>query len=241
MSPLLYPSIDLLGGDVVRLQQGDYDRVTNYSAPPTELVNSYADAGCRWLHVVDLDAARSGDNPNLALIAEIVAHAGSEMRVQVGGGVRSVGRARELHRLGVHRVVIGSAAVQDPPLVSTVASFMPVCVGLDHRDGFLATDGWTRQSDMSVAEALDALTAAEAFLITDIGRDGMLSGPDLAGIATAVETTAADVIASGGVGSLDDIASLAMVDGLHGVITGRALMENRFTAAEAIAVLEGAR
>lgn len=241
MSPLLYPSIDLLGGDVVRLQQGDYDRVTNYSAPPTELVTSYADAGCRWLHVVDLDAARSGDTPNLALIAEIVAHAGSEMRVQVGGGVRSVGRARELHRLGVHRVVIGSAAVQDPPLVSTVASFMPVCVGLDHRDGFLATDGWTRQSDMSVAEALDALTAAEAFLITDIGRDGMLSGPDLAGIATAVETTAADVIASGGVGSLDDIASLAMVDGLHGVITGRALMENRFTAAEAIAVLEGAR
>jgi len=241
MSPLLYPSIDLLGGDVVRLQQGDYDRVTNYSAPPTELVTSYADAGCRWLHVVDLDAARSGDTPNLALIAEIVTHAGSEMRVQVGGGVRSVDRARELHRLGVHRVVIGSAAVQDPPLVSTVASFMPVCVGLDHRDGFLATDGWTRQSDMSVAEALDALTAAEAFLITDIGRDGMLSGPDLAGIATAVETTAADVIASGGVGSLDDIASLAMVDGLHGVITGRALMENRFTAAEAIAVLEGAR
>jgi len=241
MSPLLYPSIDLLGGDVVRLQQGDYDRVTNYSAPPTELVTSYADAGCRWLHVVDLDAARSGDTPNLALIAEIVAHAGSEMRVQVGGGVRSVDRARELHRLGVHRVVIGSAAVQDPPLVSTVASFMPVCVGLDHRDGFLATDGWTRQSDVSVAEALDALTAAEAFLITDIGRDGMLSGPDLAGIATAVETTAADVIASGGVGSLDDIASLAMVDGLHGVITGRALMENRFTAAEAIAVLEGAR
>jgi len=241
MSPLLYPSIDLLGGDVVRLQQGDYDRVTNYSAPPTELVTSYADAGCRWLHVVDLDAARSGDTPNLALIAEIVTHAGSEMRVQVGGGVRSVDRARELHRLGVHRVVIGSAAVQDPPLVSTVASFMPVCVGLDHRDGFLATDGWTRQSDVSVAEALDALTAAEAFLITDIGRDGMLSGPDLAGIATAVETTAADVIASGGVGSLDDIASLAMVDGLHGVITGRALMENRFTAAEAIAVLEGAR
>lgn len=240
MNALLYPSIDLLGGDVVRLQQGDYDRVTNYSAAPTELVATYADAGCRWLHVVDLDAARSGETPNLALIADLVAHAGSEMRVQVGGGVRSVDRARELQRRGVYRVVIGSAAVQDPPLVSAVASFMPVCVGLDHRDGFLATDGWTRQSDMSVADALDSFTAAEAFLITDIGRDGMLLGPDLAGIASAVDNTAADVIASGGVGSLDDITSLAMIDGLHGVITGRALMENRFTAAEAVAVLEGA-
>lgn len=240
MSALLYPSIDLLGGDVVRLQQGDYDRVTNYSASPTELVTIYADAGCRWLHVVDLDAARSGETPNLSLIAGLVSHAGSEMLVQVGGGVRSVDRARELHRLGVHRVVIGSAAVQNPPLVSTVASFMPVCVGLDHRDGFLATDGWTRQSDTSVADALESFTAAEAFLITDIGRDGMLSGPDLAGIRTAVNNTAADVIASGGVGSLDDITSLSLIDGLHGVITGRALMENRFTAAEAVAVLEGA-
>ena len=241
MSALLYPSIDLLGGDVVRLQQGDYDRVTNYAASPTELVTTYAEAGCRWLHVVDLDAARSGDTPNLALIADLVAHAGSDMRVQVGGGVRSVDRARELHRLGVHRVVIGSAAVQNPPLVSTVAAFIPVCVGLDHRNGCLATDGWTRQSDVSVADALDTFTAAEAFLITDIGRDGMLTGPDLAGITAAVENTEADVIASGGVGSLDDITSLAMITGLHGVITGRALMENRFTAAEAIAVLEGTR
>jgi phosphoribosylformimino-5-aminoimidazole carboxamide ribotide isomerase len=241
MSALLYPSIDVLGGDVVRLQQGDYDRVTNYAASPTELVTAYAKAGCRWLHVVDLDAARSGDTPNLALITDLVAHAGSDMRVQVGGGVRSVDRARELHRLGVHRVVIGSAAVQNPLLVSRVASFIPVCVGLDHRDGYLATDGWTIQSDVSVTDALDTFTAAEAFLITDIGRDGMLTGPDLAGITAAVNTTKADVIASGGVGSLDDITSLGMITGLHGVITGRALMENRFTAAEAIAVLEGAR
>ena len=137
---------------------------------------------------------------------------------------------------GIARVVMGSAAVRDPSLVDAVADVLPVAVGLDHRDGVLAVHGWTESSDVTVAHALTMFEAASAFVITDIGRDGMLSGPDLNGLDLAVRSTSTPVIASGGISSLDDVRVAAGI-GVAGVITGKAIYEGRFTVAEAIAVL----
>jgi phosphoribosylformimino-5-aminoimidazole carboxamide ribotide isomerase len=157
--------------------------------------------------------------------------------VQAGGGVRSVEDAAALRDTGVARVVMGSAAVQHPDLVEVVAAVVPVAVGLDHRDGDLAVHGWTETTGVTVADALRRFPAAAAFVITDIGRDGLLAGPDVDGMRAAVAATTVPVIASGGVGSLADIAALAAIGGLHGIITGRALYERRFTVAEAVEVL----
>lgn len=236
---LLYPSIDLLDGSVVRLRQGSYDEVTQYASDPTALARDYLSAGCTWLHVVDLDAARSGNEPNFATLCQIVEAVGGAMSVQVGGGVRDVHRACQLRDIGVSRVVVGSAAVRNPEIVDEMAIETSVCVGLDHRKGRLAADGWTTESNMTVAEALERFRAADAALITDISRDGMLEGPDVAGIADAVSTSDTAIIASGGVASLDDIDTLASIPGLHGIISGRALMEGRFSAADAMRILRG--
>ncbi len=157
--------------------------------------------------------------------------------MQTGGGVRSVDDAKALADAGVARVVMGSAAVADPPLVDAVSAIVPVAVGLDHRQGELAVHGWTEASGVALASALSRFPAAAAFVITDIDRDGLLGGPDLAGLRAAVDATEVPVIASGGVGSLDDVRALAAIDGLHGIITGRALYEGRFSVADAVAVL----
>lgn len=234
----LYPAIDLLGGRVVRLEQGDYDAETQYADDPVAVARSFVDAGAPWVHVVDLDAARTGDPVNRPVVGEIAAAVAGRAKLQNGGGVRTIADAEALAQAGVHRVVMGSAAVADPELVARVASVVPVAVGLDHRDGELAVHGWTRTGEMQLAEALGRFPGAAAFVITDIGRDGMLSGPDVEGLAAAVDATDVPVIASGGVSSLDDIASLAAIPGLGGIITGKALYEGRFTVAEALAALE---
>ena len=151
--------------------------------------------------------------------------------------MRTVDDAAALSDAGVARVVMGSAAVADPALVDRVAARVPVAVGLDHRAGVLAVQGWTQAADVTVDAALARYPAASAFVVTDISRDGMLVGADLDGLRDCVAATDRPVIASGGVGSLDDVAALAAIDGLHGVITGRALYEGRFTVADAIATL----
>jgi phosphoribosylformimino-5-aminoimidazole carboxamide ribotide isomerase len=235
----LYPSIDLRGGQVVRLRQGDYDRETTYGDDPVGVATGFADAGAEWIHVVDLDAAKSGAPSNRVVIATIAAAVEGRAAVQAGGGVRSLDDATELADAGVARVVMGSAAVADPSLVATIAARVPVAVALDHRKGDVAVHGWTSTSTLTLADGLRRFPGASAFVITDIERDGELTGPDLDGIATAVASTAVPVIASGGVSSLDDIRALAAIDGLGGIITGRALYENRFTVAEALAVISG--
>ena len=201
------------------------------------VVRSFAEAGAPWIHVVDLDAARSGSPVNRPVVAAIAAAVSGAARVQTGGGVRSVGDARALAGAGVARVVMGSAAVSDPSLVAQAAAVVPVAVGLDHRNGELAVHGWTQGSGVALADALAWFPSAAAFVITDIARDGMLQGPDLEGLAAAAAVTRVPVIASGGVSSLDDIAALRDVPGIAGVITGKAVYEGRFTVAEAMAVL----
>jgi len=222
---------------VVRLTQGDYGRETVYGDDATAVARSFCIQGATWIHVVDLDAARSGHAPDRALVAAIVGAVSGAARVQVGGGVRTVADAEALAAAGVARVVMGSAAVAEPPLVEHVANVVPVAVGLDHRDGRLAVHGWTETTDVALTDALHRFPAAAAFVITDIARDGLLQGPDVEGLAAAVAATAIPVIASGGVASLDDVRALAAIDGLHGIITGRALYEGRFSVADAVGVL----
>lgn len=221
----------------MRLAQGDFARETVYGDDPVAVAESFCDQGAAWVHVVDLDAARTGEPRNRPVVEAVVAALAGRAAVQTGGGVRSVDDARSLADAGVARVVMGSAAFLRPELVERVAAVVPVAVGLDHRGLTLAVHGWTEPTDRLVTDALGAFPAADAFVITDIARDGLLGGPDLSGLAAAVAATEQAVIASGGVSSLEDLRALAGIAGLHGVITGRAIYEGRFTVAEAVETL----
>jgi phosphoribosylformimino-5-aminoimidazole carboxamide ribotide isomerase len=237
----LYPAIDLRGGKVVRLAKGDYAAETIYGDDPVTAALRFTDAGAPWVHVVDLDAARSGDPVNRPVVAAIAAALDGRARLQTGGGVRTVADAEELARAGVDRVVLGSAAMADPSIVTAASSVISVAVGLDHRDGEIAVHGWTEGSGVRLDDAFERFPEAAAFVITDISRDGMLAGPDVEGLAAAVAATSVPVIASGGVASIDDIVALAAIRGLGGIITGKAIYERRFTVAEALTALDGAR
>jgi len=233
----LYPAIDLLGGRVVRLRQGDYADETVYGDDPVAVARGFVTDGAPWIHVVDLDAARSGDPINRPVVAAIVAAVRGAAKIQTGGGVRSIADARELADAGVSRVVMGSAAVSDPTLVESATEIVPVAVGLDHRSGEVAVHGWTEGSGLQLDHAYGLFPTAEMFVITDIGRDGMLVGPDLDGLARSAELAGAPVIASGGVSSLADVVALAGIANLGGIITGKAVYEGRFTVVEALDAL----
>lgn len=233
----LYPAIDIRSGRVVRLSQGDYEQETVYGENPVEVARAFADAGARWIHIVDLDAARSGDPVNRSVIGKVADAVAGRADVQTGGGVRSVADALALADAGIRRVVMGSAAVAHPELVDRVAEHVEVAVGLDHRAGTVAVHGWTEESELDLWSALDMFPLASAFVITDISRDGMLQGPDVTGLAAAVGRTSTPVIASGGVASLEDIDALAAIEGLSGIITGKAIYEGRFSVDDALARL----
>ena len=237
----LYPAIDLRGVRVVRLERGDYAAETQYDTDAVAVASSFAEAGAPWIHVVDLDAARSGDPVNRPVVGAIASAVHGKSRVQTGGGVRGVADVEQLARAGVARVVMGSAAVRDRALVGAAASVLPVAVGLDHRDGELAIHGWTEGSGVRLADALTMFPEAAAFVITDISRDGLLTGPDVDGLTAAASATDIPVIASGGVASLDDLVALAAVPRLAGVITGKAIYEGRFSVSEALAALASCR
>ena len=237
----LYPAIDLLGGRVVRLRQGDYADETVYGNDPVSVARDFAAEGARWIHVVDLDAAKSGGPINRPVVAAIVAALDGVAQVQTGGGVRSLDDARELADAGVARVVMGSAAVSDPTLVAAVSGIVAVAVGLDHRQGEVAVHGWTEGSGLRLENAYALFPTADVFVITDIGRDGMLTGPDFDGLTRSAELAGAPVIASGGVSSLADIVALARIENLGGIITGKAVYEGRFTVTEALDALAEAQ
>jgi phosphoribosylformimino-5-aminoimidazole carboxamide ribotide isomerase len=240
----LYPAIDLLGGRVVQLRQGDYDRATDYGGDPAAVAATFVEQGARWIHVVDLDAARTGQPRNRGAVEAIV-RAAPAARVEVGGGVRDASDAEALLGAGVARVVLGTAAVADPPLVGRLAARHAggVAVGLDARDGEVAVRGWTAGSGASVLDlvARFAGDGVGAFVVTDIGRDGTLSGPDIRGLVSVLAATDVPVVASGGVGSLDDLRALADLEaggrGLAGAIVGTAIHDGRFSVADALAVL----
>ncbi len=238
---LLYPAIDLRGGRVVRLYQGDFDKETAYGMDPVAVAEGYAAAGLRWIHVVDLDAARTGTPENRPVIAALAKAVGSTVRIQASGGVRDQASAEELLACGVDRVVLGTAAVENPELVCDLASHHQVAVGIDVRGGEVAVRGWTEGSGLDLFALVDrfAGTGVAAVIVTDISRDSTLEGPDLEGLASVLEATDIPVIASGGVGTLSDLEALATLRAsgraLEGAVVGKALYEGKFTVEEAVA------
>ncbi len=238
---LLYPAIDLRGGRVVRLYQGDFDKETAYGSDPVTVAEGYAAAGARWIHVVDLDAARTGAPENRPVIAAIAAAVGPAVKVQASGGVRDQASAEELVAAGVDRVVLGTAAVESPQLVRDLAGHHEVAIALDTRGREVAVRGWTQGSGVDLLDLLARFedSGVAAVVVTDIDRDSTLEGPDLEGLATVLEATSIPVIASGGVGALPDLEALATLEAgdrrLAGAIVGKALYEGRFTVEEGIA------
>ncbi|MEI2721158.1 MAG: 1-(5-phosphoribosyl)-5-[(5-phosphoribosylamino)methylideneamino]imidazole-4-carboxamide isomerase [Gemmatimonadales bacterium] len=235
----LYPAIDLRGGQVVRLAQGEATRETVYGHDPVAQAEEFVVAGARWLHIVDLNRA-FGDGDNDSAIAEIARRFGDRLRLQLGGGIRDVARAEAVVQLGVSRVVIGTAAVDQPALVDAVVRALGgdrVAVGIDARDGRVAVRGWVETSAVRATElaARVAAQGVQTVIHTDIARDGMLSGPNL-DEALALQAKGPRVIVSGGVASVADLRAVASA-GLAGAITGRAIYEGRFTLTEALAAL----
>ncbi len=231
----VWPAIDLRGGRCVRLQQGDYQRETVFGDDPVETAGRWVEAGARRLHLVDLDGARSGDPVNRPVIAEIARSL--KIPCQVGGGIRDDAVIEAFLELGVERLVVGTQAIKQPEWFRRACRRLPgrLVLGLDARDGRVATDGWLETSDVSATEL--AATFAEeplaAVVYTDIARDGMLSGPNIPAMRAMKEALPLPVIASGGVATVNDLAALDAA-GLDGCIVGRALYEGNFTLAEAL-------
>jgi len=207
----LYPAIDLRGGRVVRLYQGDFDKETAYGLDPVAVAEGYAAAGARWIHVVDLDAARTGTPENRPVIAAVAAAVGPVgVKVQASGGVRDQASAEELLGCGVDRVVLGTASVENPELVRELAGHHQVAVGIDFRGRDVAVRGWTEGSGVGLFDLLARFdgSGVAAVIVTDIGRDATLAGPDLEGLAGVLDASGIPVIASGGVGTLADLEAL---------------------------------
>ena len=232
----LLPAIDIRSGRVVRLSQGEAARQTVYGADPAAVAHGFVDQGARWIHVVDLDRA-FGEGDNEASVRRVLEQVRGRVRIQLGGGFRSLDRAKRGLELGVDRVVIGTAAAMDPGFLAALAAEVPaerLAVAVDARDGRVALRGWTETSTLTAAEltsrALDS--GISTLIYTDVARDGMLRGPDIAG-ALSLQRQGARVIASGGVSSLDDLRRISQA-GLAGAIVGRALYEGRFDLSEAL-------
>lgn len=240
---ILYPAIDIRGGQAVRLLQGDYERETTYDADPVDTAVRWAGEGAEFLHVVDLDGAKAGEPRNLDAVRRIAAAV--ECPIQVGGGLRDLAAIDAVLAAGAERVVIGTAALRDPQLLASALERHDerVVVSVDARDGKVALAGWLESSDRDVADAVAELgeRGVSRFLCTAIEVDGTMEGPALTELARIAAGTEAKVIASGGVGTLDHLRTLAAegasYGNLEGAIVGRALYERQFTVAEAIAAL----
>ncbi len=240
MSLIVFPAIDLKGGQVVRLAEGDMDRATVYGDDPAAQAMLFAEAGAQHLHVVDLDGSFAGRAVNAEAVESIVRTFPGH--VQLGGGIRNRETVERWFDLGVARIVIGTAALKDPDFVKGAARDFPggIVVAVDARDGFVATDGWAEKSDMEVIDLARRFEDAgvASLLFTDVGRDGLLKGCNVQATVDLARATDIPVIASGGVAGIADIRMLAIhaVDGIEGVITGRALYDGRLDLATAIAV-----
>jgi phosphoribosylformimino-5-aminoimidazole carboxamide ribotide isomerase len=236
---IIYPAIDLIGGRCVRLRQGRFDEATFYSAHPFEALDRFEAAGAQWAHIVDLDGACAGSPQQHGVLRELARHSG--LKLQVAGGIRSIGDLESLFDAGVSRAVIGSLAVEDPALSAMfLTSFGPerIALALDVRlendQPYVTTSGWQQTSKSTLWEVSELYPNARHILITDIGRDGMMSGPNLDLITNAAQRLPnAQVLASGGVSSLEDLDALDRA-GAAGAIIGKALWEGRIQLSEVI-------
>jgi phosphoribosylformimino-5-aminoimidazole carboxamide ribotide isomerase len=244
MALTLYPAIDLKGGQVVRLKRGDMAQATVYSAEPGAQARKFAALGFPWVHVVDLDGAFAGKPANSAAVETIIA-AIPRVPVQLGGGIRSMETVEAWLERGVRRVILGSAAVKDPDFAFAACRAYPgrVAVGIDARGGLVATEGWAEVSTVLATDLGKRFedAGAAAIIYTDIDRDGMLGGVNLEATLAMARAVRLPVIASGGVASLNDLASLAAVssEGIEGVIIGRALYDGRIDPTAALSLVAG--
>jgi phosphoribosylformimino-5-aminoimidazole carboxamide ribotide isomerase len=238
---ILYPAIDIRGGQAVRLLQGDYERETAYDADPVDAATRWAEEGAEFLHVVDLDGAKAGEPRNLEAVRRIAAAV--ECPIQVGGGLREMAALDAVIEAGAERVVIGTAALRDPEFLAAAlaAHGERVVVSVDAREGKVSLSGWTEATDRDVADAVAELGSrgVARFLCTAIEVDGTMEGPATAELNRIAAATDAQVIASGGVGTLAHLKALAddAAPNIEGAIVGKALYERRFTVAEGISAL----
>ena len=236
---IILPAIDIKDGRCVRLYQGDYAKVTTYDDDPVQVALRWQEAGAQWLHVVDLDGARQGEPVNAELIGRI--RAATMMHIEVGGGMRSLAYIEQVLNLGIERVILGTVVLANRPLLLEALQRWRerIVVGLDARDGFVATAGWYDTSQVKATELAAELCAlgVPRFIYTDIARDGLLQGPNLPAMAEMQRAASCPLIASGGVSSLDDLRALATLD-VEGVIVGKALYTGAIDLAEALRKIE---
>ncbi|SDJ61305.1 1-(5-phosphoribosyl)-5-[(5-phosphoribosylamino)methylideneamino]imidazole-4-carboxamide isomerase [Salimicrobium halophilum] len=236
MSFTIYPAIDMRDGKCVRLEQGDFDKETVYGDSPFDVARDFNDKGASWIHMVDLDGAKEGSKKN----AEDVIRVAKELkcRVQIGGGIRSAEDVSYYLDQGVDRVIIGSLAVKNIELTKELLRKYKerIVIGLDAKNGYVATEGWLETSEKRAADLGKELAEAGArtFIYTDIAKDGMLSGPNTKEIAELAEETGVEVIASGGIQGLEDIKELKRHPNISGTIIGKALYTGRFTLTDAL-------
>lgn len=232
---IVYPAVDLMAGEAVRLRQGDPSRRIVAAGDPVALARRWADEGAQWLHVVDLDGALAGSPRHLDVVGRICAAV--PVPVQLGGGMRALADVCAAFDAGAARVILGTAAFDGDVLQGALAAFGDrIATALDARDGAVAVEGWQRKAPLSVLEAARRLAAAGVarLIYTDVARDGMLAGPDLEGLRRLRAEVAVPVILSGGIGTPEDVRVVAAA-GAEGVIVGRALYEGRIVMAEALA------
>jgi phosphoribosylformimino-5-aminoimidazole carboxamide ribotide isomerase len=237
---ILYPAIDLKDGQCVRLLRGDMEAATVFGDDPAAQARAFAAAGCRWLHLVDLNGAFAGHPVNEAAVEAILAAV--DIPAQLGGGIRDMATIERWLDRGLARVILGTVAVRDPELVRNAARAFPgrVAVGIDARGGRVAVAGWAEETDLDATDLARRFEDAgvAALIYTDIDRDGALQGPNVAATAALARAVSIPVIASGGVSALDDLRVLAATGVIEGVISGRALYEGRLDLREALALLE---
>jgi phosphoribosylformimino-5-aminoimidazole carboxamide ribotide isomerase len=234
---IIYSAIDIRGGRAVRLVEGDFARETQFDADPVDAARRWQEAGAEWIHIVDLDGARDGTGANRDAIARI--RQAVEVQIEVGGGIRSEADLEALHAIGVNRFILGSIAISDPELVEhAIATYGDaVAVGLDARNGKVATQGWLEQTDVDAIEVARRFADAglRHVIFTDILRDGTFQGPNLNALRALIAAVNIDVIASGGVGSLADVEAIAGT-GAGGVIIGSALYHGKIALTDALAI-----
>lgn len=243
MAFTIYPAIDMRGGKCVRLLQGDYEKETVYSDSPFEMAARFTAEGAEWIHMVDLDGAKDGKRVNDEFV--IKAARELEVKVQIGGGIRTENDIVHYLENGVERVIIGSVAVSNPEFaIEMIRKYGEnIAVGIDAKNGYVATHGWLNTSEIKAVELGKrfADAGAETFIFTDIATDGMLSGPNLEAVREMAEETGKSVIASGGVSSIEDLQKLKAfsMKGVCGAIVGKAIYEGRFSVREALKEVNG--
>ena len=241
----LFPAIDLMNGKCVRLFKGDFNKRKDFSREPYEQAKYWENEGAECIHVVDLDAAKTGIPINDQSIQKIVKSV--NIPIQIGGGIRSLERIEQLFAYGVDKVIMGTSAIENKELVKSLSTKFPrkIIIGIDAKDGKVSTRGWLKQSDVLATELVKEFSSYKisSFIVTDINTDGTLEGTNEVFIKKILEITDIPVIASGGVGSISDLLSLTKFEhsGLYGVIVGKALYENKFTISEASNILSTER